>query len=373
MDVRSFGLTALARKRASSTRALSKSKFYIGLLDKPPSTGIFPADNERIRIRKLMGVYLGGIESSDAQKQGMRHPSVVRSRPYIKFSFPARAVTKNLLSLASFQQCKNVSCFLTEKPELDTSEIIKEILASGKNLFLPKINSSHEGKMDFMQAFDLEHVEALRLKQKAFQSEYKNGMRRRNALDTPEGLEMMLIPGVAFQPTMQVLEYGPGFFFDRTKRNYGRFIRSFFHSEGGRRRPILVGLAYRQQILDHTRADPVTYNLNTGDNLGNGNENANVDADASTKNVDGTSSSAPGPARNEDENAGVDIAVDVGAPSSAPTLAHPRPRPRSFIPRSKYHFKLDYIVTPDGVLEPPEQPQQEQEQESQRDVPPHLQ
>lgn len=95
--------------------------------------------------------------------------------PFVKI---ARAVAAQVLALPAFQGCKNVSCFLSMPlGELDTSEIVAEILKSGwsfpstpglasdmlypenKSLFVPKVCS--DGAMEFMKLYNQRDLDTL--------------------------------------------------------------------------------------------------------------------------------------------------------------------------------------------------------------------
>ncbi|KAK7441047.1 hypothetical protein VKT23_016831 [Stygiomarasmius scandens] len=175
-------------------------------------------------LRKAISAVLRGLEVSNIHEQ-------------------SSAVAAKVLSLPSFRQCQNISCYLNmPSGELDTSLVINEILGSGKSLFVPKIDVTADGKMDFLQVHDQEDLESLPggvwgIREPT--TEYK-GVKRLNAFDSSVGLDMILVPGVAFDRTMSRLGHGKGY--------YDRYITSYVAS--GRPRPLLVALALREQLLD---------------------------------------------------------------------------------------------------------------------------
>ncbi|THU89717.1 nagb/rpia/CoA transferase-like protein [Dendrothele bispora CBS 962.96] len=187
------------------------------------------------------------------QKKALRKAvsSVLRSLGSAYIREQSSAVAAKVLSLSSFRQCKSVSCYLNmPMGELDTSSIVKEILSSGKTLFVPKIDVGTEGKMDFLQVYDQEDLQLLPAGMWGIREpgmEY-NGVKRTNALEPPSELDMILVPGVAFDRSMARLGHGKGY--------YDRYITSYIAT--GRPRPLLVtffacivALALREQLMDN--------------------------------------------------------------------------------------------------------------------------
>jgi len=127
--------------------------------------------------------------------------------------------------------------------EVDTSLLVSEILGRGRSLFVPKIKSK-EGHMDFLKIYGQDDLESLPsgvwgIKEPG---EQWQGSLRRSALeDASEELDMILMPGVAFDLSLSRLGHGKGY--------YDRFITSYMSSH--RRRPLLVALSLREQIIDN--------------------------------------------------------------------------------------------------------------------------
>ncbi|KAF5371576.1 hypothetical protein D9758_003578 [Tetrapyrgos nigripes] len=186
--------------------------------------------SQKKALRKAVSATLRNLEPSSIQEQ-------------------SSAVTAKILSLLSFRQCKNISCYLSmPSGELDTSEIVRAILRAGKTLYVPKIDVTKDGKMDFWQVYDEEDLESLPggvwgIREPT--AEYKC-VTRLNALDSSSGIDMILLPGVAFDRTMSRLGHGKGY--------YDRYINSYIAS--GRPRPLLVALALREQLIDPTFITP---------------------------------------------------------------------------------------------------------------------
>jgi len=127
--------------------------------------------------------------------------------------------------------------------EVDTSVLVSEILRAGKTLYVPRIDRTIPNHMDLMQIYDLDDLRSLPsgtwgIKEPGL--EWNGGTRRPNTLDEGcEGLDLILVPGVAFDHSLSRLGHGKGY--------YDRFISSY---TAQRQRPLLVALALRQQIID---------------------------------------------------------------------------------------------------------------------------
>ncbi|KAH6917812.1 hypothetical protein BKA70DRAFT_1366349 [Coprinopsis sp. MPI-PUGE-AT-0042] len=153
-------------------------------------------------------------------------------------------VTNRVLALPQFREAKAVSCYLSMPTgEVDTSLLACSVLQSGKRLFVPRIVDK-AGVMDFFEVFDDEDLATLPsgvwgIKEPG--SHYK-AQPRESALSASESgiLDVILLPGVAFDRSMSRLGHGKGF--------YDRFIASYTNSS--RRKPLLVGISLREQLLE---------------------------------------------------------------------------------------------------------------------------
>ncbi|KAJ3875021.1 hypothetical protein F5051DRAFT_72672 [Lentinula edodes] len=166
--------------------------------------------------------------------------AVVRSLDNIKEQ--SRAVTAKVLLLPEFQNCTRVSCYISMPTgELQTSEILKSILEIGnKSLFVPKV--TQDGAMEFLKVENQNDLDALPsgkwgIREPSYESDAGP---RVNAMEA--GLDLILVPGVAFDRSMSRLGHGKGY--------YDRYIARYIAS--GRPRPLLVALALREQLLDST-------------------------------------------------------------------------------------------------------------------------
>ncbi|KAE9407898.1 5-formyltetrahydrofolate cyclo-ligase [Gymnopus androsaceus JB14] len=184
------------------------------------------------------------LSTIQSQKRALRKSmsTALRSLDPLSVMEQSRAVAAQVLALPAFQGCKNVSCFLSMPlGELDTSEIVAEILKSeNKSLFVPKVCS--DGAMEFMKLYNQRDLDTLSSGLWGIREpsvDWENSPRV-NAMDA--GLDVILMPGVAFDRSMSRLGHGKGY--------YDRYIARYVAS--GRPRPLLVSLALRNQLLDLT-------------------------------------------------------------------------------------------------------------------------
>ncbi|KAG2041166.1 hypothetical protein BDR03DRAFT_914649 [Suillus americanus] len=187
---------------------------------------IVQSTNKRV-LRKAITTTLRELSQSDIQSQSL-------------------AIAEKVLSLPAFQQCKTVSCYLSmPAAEVQTTSLILNILRDlGKTLFVPSITSS-DGNMDFVRVYTEEDYRS-----------FPSGLwgipeptpewsskKRQSIFDADcNNLDLILVPGVAFDQSLSRLGHGKGY--------YDRFITSY-SSSTGRSKPLLVALALEQQLLEH--------------------------------------------------------------------------------------------------------------------------
>ncbi|KAF8635456.1 hypothetical protein AX15_000433 [Amanita polypyramis BW_CC] len=183
-----------------------------------------------------------------AQKRVLRKAvhTTFRAVPASSIEEQSRAVAAHIVSSSFFTRSKILSCYLSMPTgELSTNPLVSSILQSDKTLFVPKIEST-DGKMDFVKLYGEEDLSSLPtgtwgIKEPA--REWKGTERLSVMNSSCPPLDLILLPGVAFDLDLSRLGHGKGF--------YDRFIQSYVSS--GRQRPVLVGLALREQLLEAGR------------------------------------------------------------------------------------------------------------------------
>ncbi|KAG6888722.1 hypothetical protein C0992_007631 [Termitomyces sp. T32_za158] len=190
----------------------------------------------------------------------------------------SRVVTAQILSLPAFQQAQSVSCYLSmPSGELDTSFLVSEILKSGngsdyvlgwetlisigKTLFVPRIDPSKDSQMDFVRVYGKEDLNTFPIGTWGIKepgSQWRGSLRESALVGKNTGLDIILVPGVAFDRSFSRLGHGKGY--------YDHFLGSY--SSIKKSKPLLgkslftsfwcqlyityfpVALALREQVLE---------------------------------------------------------------------------------------------------------------------------
>ncbi|KAF9010218.1 5-formyltetrahydrofolate cyclo-ligase [Cyathus striatus] len=183
-----------------------------------------------------MSVISGSIK---AQKKALRNavssklallaPSTIEEQ--------SQALTTRVLALPQFRHSNAVSCYLSMPTgEIITSPLVSEILASGKSLFVPKIQTKN-GHMEFLKIYGAEDLASL---PSGMWGIKEPGPQWREELRSNETLDIIFLPAVAFDRSLSRLGHGKGY--------YDRFITSYVAS--GKPKPLLIGFALRDQVFD---------------------------------------------------------------------------------------------------------------------------
>jgi 5-formyltetrahydrofolate cyclo-ligase len=143
-------------------------------------------------------------------------------------SLPVRAINdklilENVMKLEPIQKNKRISCYISKGCEVETREIIKSLLATGKDVFVPII-CGNEMVMSTITSIDDLIVGAFGISEP------------RNANETPiSDIQVFIIPGIAFDRNLNRIGHGKGF--------YDAYLSK---SEA-----VKIGLAYSRQLVDN--------------------------------------------------------------------------------------------------------------------------
>jgi len=162
----------------------------------------------------------------------------------------SRAIMERVLSLSAIRECNSISCYVSmESGEANTSAIVDALLRSSKTLYVPKIRSN-DGGMDFLRCYSADDLASFPAGTWGIREpgDLWEGQNRSSILScTTESLDVILLPGVAFDRSLSRLGHGKGY--------YDRFISSYIAS--GRNKPLLVGLSLREQLQPTGTAVPI--------------------------------------------------------------------------------------------------------------------
>lgn len=140
------------------------------------------------------------------------------------------AITERLLHLPEYQQADSVLGYMNFGAEFSSELWVKQVLAEGKRLALPRVNH-HTGQLDLYWVDDLENQLAAGL-----WGIREPVVERCERLRSPNEVEFALLPGVAFTRDGARLGYGRGF--------YDKLLADM------EQRPVLAAAAFALQVVE---------------------------------------------------------------------------------------------------------------------------
>lgn len=176
----------------------------------------------------------------------------------------AYAVTERVLAHPYFQRARTVSIYLSAPAaEIDTWALCRAALRSGKLLYVPRFSTLGAGadareahsftEMLMLRVYDVHELEqALTVNKWGIAEpalQRLDGTLRENVLDTPYGLDLILLPGLAFDRQGARLGQGKGY--------YDRYLAQCAHQAQALQRapPSTMALALREQLLEAVPRD----------------------------------------------------------------------------------------------------------------------
>jgi len=143
-------------------------------------------------------------------------------------------IQENLFNLPEFKKAKTILFYVSTRNEVKTEQMIKSALKQGKRVVIPL--SDMKGRKlilselkDFDKELETGTFNILEPKKEFFR------------LVSPEEIDFIIVPGIAFDKDGDRIGYGMGF--------YDKFLNSL------KKRIPTVGLAYEFQVVDDIPAD----------------------------------------------------------------------------------------------------------------------
>ena len=172
--------------------------------------------------------------STQIMKQGIRQ-SIIAARQKMAVELRSEfsvAITQRILDLPAYKRAKIVLGYMSFGAEFSTSVWLQQALQDGKQVLLPKVNSSSK-QLELYRVGDLRHEVA------PGAWEIPEPLPERCVrLDALEQVDFILLPGVAFARDGARLGYGGGF--------YDKLLARINQGEG---RPSLAAAAFSMQLL----------------------------------------------------------------------------------------------------------------------------
>lgn len=138
-------------------------------------------------------------------------------------------IAQRVLALSAYKNAENILMYAAVRNEVETHGLIRQAISDGKRIYLPVTRGRR--KMDAVRIQDRAELVAGRLDI----PEPKDG-----AIISPAEIDLVLVPGVAFDRTGARIGYGAGYF-DAYLKNV---------------RCAKLALAFDAQILERIDAEP---------------------------------------------------------------------------------------------------------------------
>ncbi|RAK75037.1 5-formyltetrahydrofolate cyclo-ligase [Aspergillus fijiensis CBS 313.89] len=187
----------------------------------------------------------------------------------------SRVAANRLFALQEYQDARRIGVYLSMPAgELSTTAIVRDALASGKEVFMPYIHKlelseqSRTSVMDMLKLESMEEFEALQPDKWGIPSLPEVQVLRKmncfggkgvspqpeDATKGPYGLDLIVMPGMAFDEGLRRLGHGKGY--------YDHFLTRYSRegAAGGSTKPklpFLVALSLKEQMLPRTEEIPV--------------------------------------------------------------------------------------------------------------------
>ncbi|XP_011309117.1 5-formyltetrahydrofolate cyclo-ligase [Fopius arisanus] len=143
------------------------------------------------------------------------------------------AVFQQLTKLPEYERSRRVSLYLSTEDEIDTVKILDDIFKKGKEAFVPRYVGN---SMSMVKLKDMEDYEKLPLTKWNIKQPAKGDIRD-DALETG-GLDLVILPGVAFTKSGHRLGHGMGY--------YDKFLWKCFEAQ--EKKPHLIAVAFSEQV-----------------------------------------------------------------------------------------------------------------------------
>ncbi|SCV68502.1 BQ2448_623 [Microbotryum intermedium] len=159
----------------------------------------------------------------------------------------AAAITARVLAASWYLKADAVSCYLsTPVGEASTDSIILDALSKGKRVFIPYCPLEQPTVMRMLRLKSVHHFESLKLN--------RWGIRDLDPQEQSGGLDLILVPGLAFDRKKRRLGHGRGYY-DRYITETGDYAARFKKES-----PYTAALALNAQIIepDDPQQIPVT-------------------------------------------------------------------------------------------------------------------
>jgi len=120
------------------------------------------------------------------------------------------AVTRRLVARPEWRGATRVAAFCSMPGEFDTRPLLEAAFAARKRVFLPRVEDVKTRKMSVVEAFSLADVDSFPKSNWNIPEPPRDGPPRADALEV--GLDLVVVPGLAFDADGGRLGQGAGFY-----------------------------------------------------------------------------------------------------------------------------------------------------------------
>uniref|UniRef100_A0A0K3C9G6 5-formyltetrahydrofolate cyclo-ligase n=1 Tax=Rhodotorula toruloides TaxID=5286 RepID=A0A0K3C9G6_RHOTO len=189
-----------------------------------------------------MATLTSGTAVQQAKKQLRKHVQQrLKQLPPATVLAESQAVLDRLFASPYYTAAQSISCYVsTPSGEVQTDSLILRGLDEGKRIYIPYCPIDDKTKMLMLRLRDKSHFEGLK--------ENRWGIRELDPSEVPAnppspGLDLIVVPGLAFDPYRRRLGHGRGY--------YDRYITQCldYPQRFGKKAPPTVALALKAQMV----------------------------------------------------------------------------------------------------------------------------
>lgn len=162
----------------------------------------------------------------------------------------SEAVSRQLFALPQYAQSTGVACFLSMPKEFNTRTILERLFQDGKRVYLPRVESVKEHTMSMLEASSLADIDSFPPGRWGIPEPARDGPPRVEALEDGSQLEMVVVPGLAFDKLGGRLGQGAGF--------YDRYLAKMQECKG-QGKVCLVGVTLDELMIDQVPRDNLDF------------------------------------------------------------------------------------------------------------------
>ncbi len=124
----------------------------------------------------------------------------------------SEAVSRRLFALPEYAQSTGVACFLSMPKEFNTRPILVRLFEDGNRVYPLRVKSAKEHTMSMLEASSLADIDSFPPSRWGIPEPAREGTTRLEALEDGSQLDMVVVPGLAFDKIGGRLGQGAGFF-----------------------------------------------------------------------------------------------------------------------------------------------------------------